>query len=298
MLKRPLSMLIWCVSCLPETTAVVLSRFLAKRLVGWKTEAARVTAINIGLCFPTMSAQEQQQMCVDSLAHSLLLLFEFAQLRFSEVPAIQSKIAEVDGADLLNEAWEADQGVLLLTPHFGCWEVLGAYIGQKYPVSALYDRPNLAALEQTIVDMRQRFGATMHAISGAGLRNIIRAMRSGHLVVLLPDQVPDYQSGGAVAPFFNQDAFTMLLAQRLLQKTKARVLVASVVRKIDKDGIKYHLTFSTPEPGILDSDPKVHAAALNGSLEKLIAACPEQYQWSYKRFKRLKKGEENVYRRQ
>ena len=99
MLKRLLSMLIWCLSRLPETAAVALSRFFAQRLVGWKTEAARVTAINIRLCFPTMSAQDQQQMCVDSLAHSLLLLFEFAQLRFSEVPAIQSKIAEVDGAD-------------------------------------------------------------------------------------------------------------------------------------------------------------------------------------------------------
>ena len=47
-------------------------------------------------------------------------------------------------------------------------------------------------------------------------------MRNGHLVVLLPDQVPDYQSGGAVAPFFKQDAFTMLLAHRLLQKKQRK----------------------------------------------------------------------------
>ena len=70
-------------------------------------------------------------------------------------------------AQSLAEAWQQDQGVLLLTPHLGCWEVLGAYLGESYPVSALYDRPNLAALEKIVLDMRQRFGATMHAISGA-----------------------------------------------------------------------------------------------------------------------------------
>ena len=298
MTERLLHTLIWCLSRLPETAAVALSRLIAKALIAVKSEAARVAAINIALCFPSLPEQDQQRMCKESLAHSLLLVYEFAQLRFADQASVRKKIIKVDGAELLSEAWQQEQGVLLLTPHLGCWEILGAYLGESYPVSALYDRPNLAALENIILDMRQRFGATMHAISGAGLRNIIRAMRNGHLVVLLPDQVPDYQSGGAVAPFFKQDAFTMLLAHRLLQKSNARVLVASAVRSLDRDGIGYHLTFSEPAPGILDADPELHAAALNASLEKLIDACPQQYQWSYKRFKRLRKGEANIYRRQ
>ena len=86
-------------------------------------------------------------------------------------------------------------------------------------------------------------------------------MRKGHLVVLLPDQVPDYQSGGAVAPFFEQDAFNMLLAQRLLQKSKAKVLMASAVRSLDSNGIAYHLMFCEAEPGILADDPSSRSSA-------------------------------------
>ena len=74
--------------------------------------------------------------------------------------------------------------------------------------------------------------------------------------------------------------------------------MASAVRSLDSDGIAYHLMFCEAEPGILADDPEVHATALNASIEKLIGAHPEQYQWSYKRFKRLKKGEANIYRRQ
>ena len=298
MIERLLELLIWCLSRLPEASAVAMSQRIARVLIASKAEAARIARINIALCFPDLPENDRQHMCKGSLANSVLLAYEFARLRFADQASIQKKIVKVDGAELLSEAWQQDQGVLLLTPHLGCWEVLGAYLGESYPVSALYDRPNLAALEKIILDMRQRFGATMHAISGAGLRNIIRAMRKGHLVVLLPDQVPDYQSGGAVAPFFEQDAFTMLLAQRLLQKSKAKVLMASAVRSLDSNGIAYHLMFCEAEPGILADDPEVHATALNASIEKLIGAHPEQYQWSYKRFKRLKKGEANIYRRQ
>ena len=298
MMRWLLNGLIWCVSKFPHRFVLACSKSVAAGLIKWDAEAARVTAVNIGLCFPDLPEQERRRMCLQSLQHSLLLIYEFSQLRFSSVAEIQSRITRVDGADLLREAWQQDQGVLLLTPHLGCWEVLGAYLGRDYTVSALYDRPNLAALEAIVLKMRQRFGATMHAISGTGLRNIIRAMRKGHLVVLLPDQVPDYQSGGAVVPFFGHDAFTMLLAHRLLQKSQAKVLVASAVRRLSGDGIHYHLKFVEPVAGIADDNPEVHAAAMNASLEKLIKSDPEQYQWSYKRFKRLKEGAENVYRRQ
>ena len=155
MTERLLHALIWCLSRLPETAAVALSRLIAKALIAVKSEAARVTAINIALCFPNLSGQDQQRMCKESLAHSLLLVYEFAQLRFADQASVRKKIIKVDGAELLSRLGSRNR--VLLTPHLGCWEILGAYLGESYPVSALYDRPNLAALENIILDMRQRF---------------------------------------------------------------------------------------------------------------------------------------------
>ena len=289
---------LWCLSQMPARIIIFICRLLARRMVVWNTEAARISAINIDLCLPHLSPEERQQMCWQSLMNSMLLVFELAQMRFHKVADVRESITRVDGAELLHRAWEHGRGVLLLTPHLGCWEILGAYLGGAYPVSALYDRPNFAPLEAHILSARQRFGATMHPIGGSGLRRIMRAMREGHLVVLLPDQVPDYQSGGEVAPFFGQDAYTMALAHRLLQRDRPKVLIASALRCIEDNQIHYQLKLSEPDANIFDDDPAVHAAALNASMEKAISARPEQYQWSYKRFKRLKKGEANIYRRQ
>ena len=290
--------LLWCLSRMPTRLVIFICRTMARRMLAWNTEAARIAAINIDLCLPHLCADEKRELCWQSLMNSMLLVFELAQMRFHNVAQVRDRIVNVDGAELLHDAWQHGQGVLLLTPHLGCWEVLGAYLGGTYPVSALYDRPNFAPLEEPILNARQRFGPTMHAIGGAGLRRIMRAMREGHLVVLLPDQVPDYQSGGEVAPFFGQDAYTMVLAHRLLQRNAPKVLIASALRCLSDNQIRYRLTLAEPESGIFDSDPVVHAAALNASMEKAISVSPEQYQWSYKRFKRLKKGEANIYRRQ
>jgi len=79
------------------------------------------------------------------LMNSMLLVFELAQMRFHNVAQVRDRIVNVDGAELLHDAWQHGQGVLLLTPHLGCWEVLGAYLGGTYPVSALYDRPKFCA---------------------------------------------------------------------------------------------------------------------------------------------------------
>lgn len=298
MMSWAVNTLLWCLSRVPTRLAVLVCRFMARRMLVSNTEAARISAINIDLCLPHLSTEERRQVCWQSLMHSMLLIFELAQMRFRKVADVRETIISVDGEELLHDAWQHGQGVLLLTPHLGCWEILGAYLGRTYPVSALYDRPNFAPLEEPILNARQRFGATMHAISGAGLRRIMRAMREGHLVVLLPDQVPDYQSGGEVVPFFGQDAYTMALAHRLLQRNAPKVLIASALRCVEDNQIRYQLTLAKPENGIFDRDPVVHATALNASMEKAIAASPEQYQWSYKRFKRLKKGEANIYRRQ
>ena len=75
-------------------------------------------------------------MCKDSLASSVLLAYEFARLRFSDQASIQKKIVKVDGAELLSEAWQQDQGVLLLTP-LRLLEYWGHTLGKLPSICAL-----------------------------------------------------------------------------------------------------------------------------------------------------------------
>ena len=113
-------------------------------------DAARISSINIDMCLPHLSSEEKREMCWQSLMNSMLLIFEIAQMRFRKVAQVREAIVSVDGAERLHQAWQHGQGVLLLTPHLGCWEILGAYLGGTFFAMANGLGAALAALIASI----------------------------------------------------------------------------------------------------------------------------------------------------
>lgn len=290
----------WLVSLIPPKLAVALGRGLARVMVLCNTDAHRTTKINIEHCFPEKNAAAREQIIFESLAQTALLPIEFAYLLHWPIEKLLARIGSVQGEELLHTAWAEGDGVLLLMPHFGCWEFMSLYLGSDYPVSALYTPPNLRALEPTILKARERQGAVLHPTNPAGLRGLVRGIKQGHVVVLLPDQVPTGEGGCIMSQFFGQDAQTMSLAKRIssVGKGKPKVVMASAWRKIDATGISYNISFDLPECGISSLDEVIYADALNKSVQKIAERDLTQYQWTYKRFRRLGPDKEDIYRRQ
>ena len=114
----------------------------------------------------------------------------------------------------------------------------------------------------------------------SGVRRLLKALKSGEAVGMLPDQVPG-NGEGAWVPFFGRPAYTMTLAARLAE-TGATVLLAYAER-LDY-GAGFHLRLF-PLSAPLAGDPMQRAAQLNAELETLIRQCPEQYLWGYNRYK-------------
>ena len=300
-LERSVKVLISCLFrvlvWIPDIAAITLSRWIATVLICLRTEVARVSETNLDHCFPELTDLERKQLLHRSLAHAALLIFEFAYFQHRSIPKLLNQIVAVEGAELLQEAWHQGDGVLLFMPHFGCWEFLSIYLGDQYRISALYAPPNLSALEDSMLKMRERQGATMHPTSGAGLRGLMRGLKSGDLVVVLPDQVPVAEKG-VVAPFFGQPARTMLLGKRLMQAGNPRVLMAAAWRELGPEGIGYRLSFTAPADALGSSHDFEYAAALNAAIEAIVRCDPAQYQWSYKRFRRIADDAPDLYRRQ
>ena len=283
---------------IPDRWAAHLADGIAGLLVRFNTDMARVSRINIAHCFPDLDQASQDHQVRASLAHATLLLFEFAYLQHRPIDQLLEKINGVDGEQHLQRAWQKGNGVILLMPHFGCWEFLSIYLGRVYPISALYDPPNMAALEESIINTRQRQGANMYPTNASGLRGLMRGLKSGNVVVVLPDQVPTGRGGGVIAPFFGQDALTMLLGKRLMNVGRPTVLMAAAWRELSAEGIRYRLSFDEPADGLASDQEDIHAAALNASIESIVRRDPAQYQWSYKRFRRLGENRPDLYRRQ
>ena len=200
------------------------------------------------------------------------------------------------GQALIDAALGEGRGLVLLTPHLGCFEVCAQAIAECYGgrtrLTAMYRparQPWLRSLEEIA---RERPGLATAPAALAGVRQMIRALRRGESVGLLPDQVPP-EGMGVWAPFYGQPAYTMTLATRLAQQTGA-VLLLIWAERLDR-GRGYLLRVSAPAqplPTQAADDTALQlacATAVNREMERLIDQCPSQYLWGYHRYKQPRK---------
>lgn len=177
------------------------------------------------------------------------------------------------------------RGLLFLTPHLGCFEAAAqAYartFGDRQPITVLFRPSRQAALREVVVTARQRRNLHTAPTSLMGVKQLLKALRQGQAVGLLPDQVPP-QGLGVWAPFFGRDAYTMTLSARLAQQTGAAVLLAWSERRPWGQGYCVHIR---PLQVDLSDDPAQAARQINEAMETLISEQPQQYLWGYARYK-------------
>ena len=207
----------------------------------------------------------------------------------SELPRLWQGAAphfEWQGTDLVDASYAAGKGVLFLTPHLGCFEVTAQGLAQRYAaqygdLTVLYRPARQAWMVRLIESSRNRPGLVAVPTTLAGVKHMIKALKAGRAVGLLPDQVPP-EGLGLWSPFFGRDAYTMTLSARLAQQTGAAIVLTWGERL--PWGRGYRLHFSTlPQP--LSADLPQAVAQINAAMEDLIRQCPAQYLWSYARYK-------------
>jgi KDO2-lipid IV(A) lauroyltransferase len=173
------------------------------------------------------------------------------------------------------------RGIIFLTPHLGCFEILAQGFAARQPLTVLYRPPRKEALKPLVEGARARENLALAPANLAGVRILLKALKNNQPIGLLPDQVP--QNGeGVWADFFGKPAYTMTLPAKLQQMSGAPIVLA-YARRLPR-GAGYRLNFSLFEEN-LGETPEQQARAINAAMEKLIAQCPAQYFWSYNRYK-------------
>jgi Kdo2-lipid IVA lauroyltransferase/acyltransferase len=188
-------------------------------------------------------------------------------------------VREIHGWPLIEEAMRAGRGLVLLTPHLGCWEVSAQYFSLRYPLTALYSPPKIGSLDVLMRAGRTR--ANMRSVPAdlGGVRMLYRALTRGEAVGILPDQVPGSGEGQWV-DFFGRPAYTMTLAMRMARARGAAVLIAVAERLPLGRGYCIRVA---PLPEALPGE--ADERRVNRALEDLIRTCPSQYLWAYNRYK-------------
>ncbi len=254
-----------------------------------RASPASITATNLELCFPELSASERADLCLASLTETALLGMETGALLRHDVDRLDDLVVGTEGLELLEAALAEGKGVLLLVPHYGNWEFLALFLG-RYDLLALYEAPRWAALDAALRAARERGGARMLPIGRGSLRSLYRTLEAGGLAALLPDQVPA-RAAGLHVPFFGRSALTMTLAHRLLERTGAVALLGAARRRAHG----YQITIRPVADAVAASDPETALAAMNQGIEALVREDPAQYQWEYRRFRRPPPGQPSPY---
>ena len=216
-----------------------------------------------------------------AVGHAGRMVFETPKIWLGTLPR-----CTIVNAECVDRAFAAGRGLLFLTPHIGCFELsvqtaAQRWSGQHGDITVLYRPARQAWLAEILETARNRPGVRAEPTTLSGVRQMIKALRKGSAVGLLPDQVPP-QGLGVWAPFFGRDAYTMTLAARLAQQTGAAIVVARCERLSWGRGFTLFLEeLETP----LSSTLEVAVQQINGAMERTIRECPEQYLWGYGRYK-------------
>ena len=192
-------------------------------------------------------------------------------------------VVQVTGWELVEAALAQGRGIIFLTPHLGCFEIAAQYYAfrapAQVPLTALYRSPKNQALVPLMLAGRDRPNLRLASADLKGVRVLLRALRHGEAIGILPDQAPGVGEG-EWAEFFGRPAYTMTLAGRLAEASGAQTLLAYAERL--PRGRGYHLHLQAMPAPLAGETP---ARTLNRALESLIRLCPGQYGWGYNRYK-------------
>lgn len=293
MRSRFIGLLVSFLASLPLGLLGFLGRQLGRLLYIINGRERKTAEINIQLCFPEQTAQKQQKLVKSSLIENAITLLE--------LPASWGRPAsywlpKIDCNTVVQDLKElAQSGPLIIAmPHIGNWELAAHFLTAIAPTTALYRPPREPVLESFMTQGRSQNGIQMAATDRAGIRALYQALGNKELVVILPDQQPKMRGDatGLFAPFFSVPAYTMTLLCRLARKTGARVAFLSVVRG---GAMGYQADWFLAEEAVSDPDIALAVRAMNRAVEQTVRACPEQYQWSYRRFSARPDGMSPVY---
>lgn len=276
---------------LPLKIIQVLGSLLGKFFWLTNSRMAKNTVANIKLCFPDLSMPEKNQLAQQSLIETGKTILETGACWNWPLEKCRKLIHHIDGEELFAARCADPRGLILLMPHLCTWEMLHSVLTAHTHFTAMYKPPKIRPLDAWMQAVRNRSSATMVPANRRGVTELVKTLKAGGCIVMLPDQEPERESGD-FAPFFGVETLTVSLVHGLATKTNAQLLLINAKRLPDGGG--FDVVFRDAN-AVNTEDLRTSLTAMNAIIETAVREIPAQYQWEYKRFKRRPQGKADFY---
>ena len=282
------------IALLPLSFLQLIASFVSLILSSFNSSMKRVTSINLKIAYPELSAEDHADFVQKSIQSQCLTYVEFIKCWGMSPEYSLSLLKDVQGEHFFTDALANQKGVIVVVPHLGSWELLNAWLN-VYAAPVIMYKPNkVKGANRYVLEAREKFNATLVPTDETGIRAIFKHLKQGGLTVILPDHVPK-PSGGIFSNFYGQHALSSTLVSKLASKTQCNVIGLSCIR--DTHNSQHFSVICHPlSEDILSKDLQLSVDTLNAEIQKMIDIAPEQYIWSYKRFRKTS-DDINIYRK-
>lgn len=242
---------------------------------------------NLRLAYPELDNQERQQFSAKVIRNQFLSAVESIKCWAMAPEWSVEQVNTVHNQEVLEKALENPNGLLVIVPHLGTWEIMNAWFNQFDSPTIMYKPVENKWQNNFILKGRQKLKATLVPTDAVGVKAIFKTLKSGGSSIVLPDHVPN-RSSGVNAPFFGVDTLTSTLAPKLASKTKCSMVGLVCLRSDNahplNSGFDIHC-IALDDPELFDKDITVATTALNKAIENMVREHPTHYMWGYRRFK-------------
>ena len=268
---------------LPHAAALHFGSALGRFTFSVVRMRRRVAIENLKSAFPEKSETELLKIALDTYRNLGMSLVEYARLPVTTGAQMAERIT-VQGSENFDAALQRGKGAVLVTGHFGSWELMGARLrSQGYPMNFLVGEQTNTAVDNMMNDLRRSQGIGIISM-GVSMRGVLRALKQNQFVAMLSDQ--DAGSRGVFVNFMGRPASTPFGPASFAVRTGAALMCGFVVR----EGLSRHRVILEapllPVPGANSEDESLRLTQEYTSLlEKYVRERPDHWLWLHRRWK-------------
>lgn len=280
---------LWLITRLPLPLQIRIGQFLGKIIYLVSPKLKRIAEVNITLCFPELTSPQRQELIRKNFASLGIGIIEAGMAWWVSDNKLKSYY-QITGMEYVEQALAKGKGIILISPHFTCLEIVGRILGLHHSFAVMY-RPHKKPFI-SFIHKKFREKHYVNYIPSHNVRQLIKTLNN-NMPIWYAYDIDGGAKRSVFAPFFGIPTATLTAVSRLAKLTDTTLVPISFYRS--DDNCKYEIVLSKPLDNFPGDNYLEDATRLNATVEAGIRRKPEQYIWQYKRFKTRPKGEKRFY---
>lgn len=283
-----IKLIVTIINLLPHKLVVFCGRIFGMLLYFLSKQRRDITLTNLKNAYPTKRSKEITDICKFSYQNLGISIFELIKFRTQSISEIK-KIIKFTNPELITEVYNRGKGLIMMTGHFGNWEMLALATGietsstLQHGINVVAKNQKNAFFDNYIIDNREKFGNKV-INAGNAAKEMIKLIKNKEIVALIVDQSAD-PNKDIFVDFFGNPAATYEAPAVLALKFNLPILVSYAIRQKDNT---YIATFEELKHDDLLFDKEgIKELTLRHvkHLENQIRLHPDMWSWQHRRWK-------------